>query len=221
MKILKPKHYLNKRLKPKMAGSVKTYPVYFRFTIGTSNHQIKSFLIGYLESDIQLIDYKNEMHFESEVLNYLYNKFQDYSFSNYNSDAVYLLSPIHEIVSLYLSTYVDEFEEEGFHVYKKELYGFLLSKTNFPKPFLTKMIDDVDLNLQIPTDFIKEKKLKLMIDTYNFTIMYNENESTLLCMYNWLHTDIKDDFSKLSSLNHSKFIDRIVKIYAESLNPSM
>jgi len=221
MKILKPKHYLNKRLKPKMVDSVKTYPVYFRFTIGTSNHQIKSYLIGYLETDVELIDYEREMQLESKGLNYLYNKFQDYSFSNYNCDAFYLFSPIQLIVSLYLSTYVDEFEDEAMTVYKKELYTFLLSKTNFPKPFLIEMIEDTNFNSQIPTDFLKEGKLKFMIDTYNFTIIYNENKSILLCMFNWLNTDIKDDFSKLSSPNHSKFIDKIVKLYSGSFNPSI
>jgi hypothetical protein len=218
MKVLKPKHYLNKRLKPKVVGSVKTYPVYFRFTIGNSNHQIKSYLIGNLKNADELTNYEREVNLESEVLNYLYNRFQDYSFTNFNSDAFYLCSPIHVIVDLYLSTYVDEFEDEGFTVYKKELSSFLMSKTNFPKHFLTKMIDCVDFDSQIPTDFIKEKKLKLIIDTYNFTILYNEYNSTLLCMYNWLKTDIKDDFSQLFSSNHAKVLDKIVKLYYKSFN---
>jgi hypothetical protein len=218
MKILKPKHYLNKRLKPKMVGSVKTYPVYFRFTIGTSNHRIKSFLLKYLEDEEQLLKYKKEIDLEKEVINYLFTRFHNYSFSNFNSDAFYLCSPIQDMISLYISTYADEFEGEALTIYQKELYAHLLSKTNFPELFLKKMIDNIDFNSQVPSEFVKDEKLKLIIESFNSSILFNESESDIFCMYNWNHTDIKDKYRMQLGSSHFNFVQKVIELYASSLN---
>ncbi|QXP68955.1 hypothetical protein H0I29_09880 [Polaribacter sp. R2A056_3_33] len=218
MKILKPKHYLNKRLKPKMVGSVKTYPVYIRFTIGTSNHRIKSVILENLEDEKQLLEHKKEIDLEKNVINYLYTRFHNYSFSHFNSDAFYLCSPIQVIISLYIYTYADEFEDVALTVYEKELFAHLLSKTNFPKPFLSKMIENIDFNTRVPSDFIKDKKLKLIVDSFNSSIIFNENESDIFCIYNWKHTDIKDKFRNQFGSSSFNFIEKVIELYSSSLN---
>lgn len=218
MKILKPKHYLNKRLKPKMIGSIKTYPVYIRFTIGTSNHRIKSFLLENLEDEKQLLEYEKEIGLEKDVINYLYTRFHNYSFSNFNSDAFYLCSPIQDMISLYISTFANEFEDEAIAVYQKELYAHLLIKTNFPEPFLNKMIDNIVFNSQVPSDFIKDKKLKLIIESFNSSIVFNENVTDIFCIYNWKHTNIKDKFRKQFGSSYFKFVENVIELYSSSLN---
>ncbi|WP_165732200.1 hypothetical protein [Polaribacter sp. 20A6] len=218
MKILKPKHYLNRRLKPKMVGSVKTYPVYIRFTIGTSNHRVKSFLFDYLENEEQLLEYKNKIDLEKEVINYLYTRFHNYSFSNFNSDAFYLCSPLNVIIDMYINMYSSDGLDVPSEYYKKELYNYLLTKTNFPKLFLNEMIHDINFNTYVPSEFIKDESLKIVIESFNFCINFNENKPDLLCMYNWLNTNIKDEFREQYGSSYFKFVNNVVALYFSSLN---
>ncbi|WP_027126294.1 hypothetical protein [Gelidibacter mesophilus] len=222
MKIIKPKYYLNKRLKPKKVGSVDAYPVYFRFTIGKNNHRIKSFLVEYLTDEDELKDYKKEIDLEKEVINYLYNRFHNYSFANFNSDAFYLCNPLSVLVSLYIHTHVDEFEDqEALELYKVELRDYLFSTSKFPIPFLNGMVESITFNSLVPSGFIENKNLKLIIDSYNSSVTFNEKSPSVFCMFNWLHTDIKDTFLKIYGQSHFKFIDKIVKLYSTSINPSL
>lgn len=222
MKIIKPRYYLNKRLKPKKVGSVDTYPVYFRFTIGKNNHRIKSFLVDYLSDEDDLKNYKKEIDLEKEVINYLYTRFHNYSFANFNSDAFYLCNPLSDLISLYIHSHVDDFDDqEALELYKVELRDYLFSTSKFPMPFLNGMVESISFNSIVPSDFIKNQNLKLIVDTYNFSVDFNEKSSSVFCMFNWLHTDIKETFLKTYGQPHFKFIDKVVRLYSTSINSSI
>lgn len=219
MKDIKPKYYLNKKLKPRGIGTVDTYPVYFRFTIGKNNHRIKSVLIGYLENEEGLEYYRREIELEILVLNYLYTRFHNYTFDRFSLDAYYLCCPLSGFISEYMVMNTDEFEDKvAMKVYMDELKAYIFSKTKLPLSFLDSTLDDINFESTLPSDFIKNKELKFIVDTYNYSFIFEENQSSIFCMYNWLHTDIKEEFSKLYGSSHSTYIDKIINLFREKIN---
>ena len=88
---IKTKYYLNKRLKPKIIDYQEHYPVYYRFNLEGSNHQIKSQLIDYLKDESELSNFEKEIEKEALYLNTLINNFKgNYRFFNFVSHFEFL-----------------------------------------------------------------------------------------------------------------------------------
>lgn len=218
MKILKPKYFLNKQLKSKKVGEVDTYPAYFRFTIGKSNHRVKSYLIGYLENEVNFDDFTREMQVEKDVINYLYNRFHNYTFDNFNSDAFYLCSPIDQLLSLYICTYfVEELGDISLEAYKKELVTYTASLTKLSEGFLNDSLQ-IQTNYSLPSNFIKNEKLAHIINAYNYSLNFGVNSQVFFCMYTWNNSDVRDQFIKRYGSIYAKVIDEIIKLYSPSIN---
>lgn len=217
MKILKPKYYLNKKLKPRKNGDVDTYPVYFRFTIGKNNHRLKSFLIGNLENDNQLADFEEEISLEVKALNYLYIRFNDYSFDNFSSDAHYLCSPLSTLLEHYILENSDgPWAGCPIHAYTAELIFFTSFRTQLSEEFISNAIN-IQLKSLLPSEFIKDQELKIIIETYNYSILFDKKLSSSFCIYNWENSNLKDDFIKLYGLSHGLFLDSVVKLYSAKI----
>lgn len=217
MKILKPKYYLNKKLKPRKNGDVDTYPVYFRFTIGKSNHRVKSYLIGYLENEDNFDDFTREMQVEKYAINYLYGRYYNYTFDNFNADAFYLCSPLSTLIEHYILENSDgPWDGCPIHAYTAELIIFTSFKTQLSEEFISNAIN-IQLKSLLPSEFIKDQELKIIIETYNYSILFDKKLSSIFCMYNWENSNLKNDFIKLYGLSHGLFLDSVVKLYSAKI----
>ncbi len=84
MKEIKPKFYLNTKLKPDYRNR---YPVYFRFNLNGSNHRLKSKLLGYLADESSLKRHQDLVDIETKYLNALIKYSKDlYQFIFYTED---------------------------------------------------------------------------------------------------------------------------------------
>lgn len=218
MKILKPKYFLNKQLKSKKVGEVDTYPAYFRFTIGKSNHRVKSYLIGYLENEDNFDHFTKEMQVEKDVINYLYGRYHDYTFDNFNADAFYLCSPLHKLLDLYIYTYVDEeLGDTATNAYNNELVTYTAAKTKISEEFLRKSMDG-QFDTYVPSNFIKSKRLSLIVETFNHCLDFEKKSEIVFCMYNWNNYNIREQFLNSFGSVHANFIDYIIQLYSSSIN---
>ena len=221
MRILKPKYFLNKQLKDKKVGEVDTYPAYFRFTIGKSNHRVKSYLIGYLKDEGCFESFTKEMQVEKDVINYLYSRYHDYTFDNFNADAFYLCSPLSKLLDLYISTYFDEeLGDTAGDAYNKELITYTAAKTKISEEFLRKSMNS-QFESSVPSNFIKSKRLALVVETFNYSLDFEKKSDIVFCMYNWNTSNIRDQFLNSFGSEHTNFIDYIIQLYSSSINPRL
>lgn len=189
---IKTKYYLNKRLKPKIIDYQEHYPVYYRFNLEGSNHQIKSQLIDYLKDESELSNFEKEIEKEALYLNTLINNFKgNYRFFNFVSHFEFLNMDIYNLFnSFYLqwgtseriNVEGDEIHYLFSHNYHDELANYLSSKTNFCNVFFHKVLKDhlVNLNIELPIYFLKNEKLKNEVEIHNsLLLLINEGKINL------------------------------------------
>lgn len=213
MKIVEPKFYLNKLLKPDLEGH---YKVYLRFSIGRNNHRFKSQLINmYLHDEKQLEDYKELIDLETTYLNTLINYSNgEYPFNFYSADIYRLHSDL-----FYLFTTNDEigltkidiedlfeegtYQENEFNeisgkliyeepsrienfLYRDMLIKFLHDKAKLEIEYLNLIVKDdiVSNKLPLETSFLTIESTKDYIQTCNDLISFSKNED--INIYKWV-----------------------------------
>lgn len=220
MNDIKIKHYLNKKLKPKINNGVNHYCVYFRFNLEGKNHRIPSFFVtDYLASDKELNSYSLEMKEEEYFINLLYKSKDDYEFKSYFFDIQQIALSIKDILQDIMKT------ADGSNIHSDFLYSLSSYMEDYKKDFIESISEKYKYSLEFvesffriaplgehdfyPTNFIKNQEVKDFFEAYNKIMEFSEER--LIHEYDWVKRNQSEVFKAKFGEKYYKIIDRIVR----------